>query len=578
MKITAINVHNVLGVRAVEAKLTKPVTIFAGPNHSGKSSLQEAIRMALTGESVRVSLKKDYALLVNDTEKSGFAEIEVDGSAHAFITLPDGKTALASDYVMPPSLPYVLDAQRFASMDPDARRTFLYGLMGISIAGDEVKARLIAKHCDPALVEQIIPMMRSGFEAAHKEAQGRAREAKAAWKAVTGETYGEKKAETWRPAAPEVEYSEQADADLQAHAAHVDEELSAANQRLGMLNAEAKRFADAAGRIEDLKARAGRQQAIADRLNRDAIEFNNWIEKVEALKSLETPQFAMACPDCGAMLVIGDDELVHAKPQPKTADGDLSRLPEYEKARDLMQRAVANGNRDLADAAAAQNALDEITAISGTAPSADEIAKARTHLDELKTQRTEVNTKVSQLAAARVAAKTAAQMLEKAQNAHASVLAWTKIADALAPDGIPGEILAAALDPLNERLFESSTDADWLRPCVSPDMLIGAAYPMQSERPYALLSESEKWRVDAMLAEAISRLSGLGVLVLDRLDCLDLQGRSDLIAWLDGLVEDGEIQSAILFGTLKSLPTGLPDAFDAIWIDQGVVEQVKEAA
>jgi hypothetical protein len=59
---------------------------------------------------------------------------------------------------------------------------------------------------------------------------------------------------------------------------------------------------------------------------------------------------------------------------------------------------------------------------------------------------------------------------------------------------------------------------------------------------------------------------------------LDLQGRSDLIAWLDGLVEGGEIQSAILFGTLKSLPTGLPDAFEAIWIDQGVVEQVKEAA
>jgi len=81
-----------------------------------------------------------------------------------------------------------------------------------------------------------------------------------------------------------------------------------------------------------------------------------------------------------------------------------------------------------------------------------------------------------------------------------------------------------------------------------------------------------------MLAEAISRLSGLGVLVLDRFDVLDLQGRGDLIAWLDGLVEPGEIQSAILFGTLKSLPTGLPDAFEAIWIDQGVVEQVKEAA
>lgn len=162
MKITALNVHNFLGVRDVDVRLSKPVTIFAGPNHSGKSSLQEAIRMALTGESVRVSLKKDYALLVNDNEKSGFAEIEVGGSAHAFITLPDGKTAPVSDYAMPPAMPYVLDAQRFASLSPDDRRSFLFGLMGLSADGPQVKERLLAKNCDPEKIEMILPLLRAG--------------------------------------------------------------------------------------------------------------------------------------------------------------------------------------------------------------------------------------------------------------------------------------------------------------------------------------------------------------------------------------------------------------------------------
>ena len=101
---------------------------------------------------------------------------------------------------------------------------------------------------------------------------------------------------------------------------------------------------------------------------------------------------------------------------------------------------------------------------------------------------------------------------------------------------------------------------------------------MQAERPYALLSESEKWRVDAMLAEAISRLSGLGILVLDRFDVLDLPGRSDLIAWLDDLAFSDEIQTAILFGTLKAPPTGLSNFFETIWIDQGVIPQAKQAA
>jgi hypothetical protein len=38
-----------------------------------------------------------------------------------------------------------------------------------------------------------------------------------------------------------------------------------------------------------------------------------------------------------------------------------------------------------------------------------------------------------------------------------------------------------------------------------------------------------------MLAEAISFQSGLRLLVLDRFDVLDAQGRSDLLAWLDVL-------------------------------------------
>lgn len=61
MKITAIKTQNFIGARDVDVKLAKPICLFAGKNFSGKSSLQEAVRMALTGESVRVSLKKEYA-------------------------------------------------------------------------------------------------------------------------------------------------------------------------------------------------------------------------------------------------------------------------------------------------------------------------------------------------------------------------------------------------------------------------------------------------------------------------------------------------------------------------------------
>jgi hypothetical protein len=54
-----------------------------------------------------------------------------------------------------------------------------------------------------------------------------------------------------------------------------------------------------------------------------------------------------------------------------------------------------------------------------------------------------------------------------------------------------------------------------------------------------------------------------------RFDVLDLPGRGDLIAWLDDLAQAGDIDTAIVFGTLKALPSGLPETVAAVWIDCG---------
>jgi hypothetical protein len=82
-----------------------------------------------------------------------------------------------------------------------------------------------------------------------------------------------------------------------------------------------------------------------------------------------------------------------------------------------------------------------------------------------------------------------------------------------------------------------------------------------------------------MVAEAIAHLSHARLLVLDRADVLDLKGRADLFAWLDVLATTGEIDSALVFATLKQLPNDLPATVNAHWIEAGSVAQpLKEAA
>lgn len=583
MKITAIQTSNFLGARAVDVKLTKPVALFAGKNGAGKSSLQEAVRMALTGETVRVGLKKDYAALVTEGQDAGFVEIDAEDWKFSSV-LPSGK-GMHSDH---PAMPYVLDAQRFARLETKDRRAFLFGLMGLKTDGAAVKERLTAtvspdgakwtpRSCDPKKVELIAPFLRAGFDTAQKEAQGKARECKSQWKMTTGgEAYGSVKAASWQAAKPEVNAAELAQArnDLVT----VENEIETETKRLGEIQGRAKQAAEQQAKLNGLRQQGGMYARYADKLARDETSLKEMEEKVAKLKGSRLSQDALPCPCCGVMLVRNDDTLVEAAPLAVGTEDDLAALPEYERALKLMQSAVANSKRDLEVADAAAKALREIDGAAAPEAEASDIGALEQRIAAIKHHRGNHQAAIRLAEESERRADEADAKTSKAATLHQDVQAWEAIADALAPDGIPGEMLAEALGPINERLEQSASDAEWPRMMIDTDMSILNRHKDRPPRPYALLSESEKWRADAMIAEAIAHLSGVRLLVLDRFDVLDLKGREDLIAWLEILVEDGEIDTALIFGTLKALPAQLPETVAAFWIENGVVGQMQEAA
>lgn len=575
MKITTIQTSNFLGARAVDVKLDKPVALFAGRNGAGKSSLQEAVRMALTGETVRVGLKKDFGALVSEGQESGFVEVHAEDSLYSAV-LPAGK-GMHADL---PALPYVLDAQRFARLDPNERRAFLFGLMGLKTDGPAVRERLLAKGCDATKIEAVAPFLRAGFDAAQKEAQSKARECKAQWKTTTsGETYGSVKAASWQAAKPEVKAGElaQARADLVA----VENEIEAETKRLGELQGRAKQAAEQEARLQGLRQQAGLYARIADKLARDEGSLKELEEKVEATRAKagmkpEQNTAPHPCPHCGGMLLIhnGKPEEWHEETLLHYDAEAAAALPEYERALTLMQNAVANGKRDMEAADAAARALKEIEdAAEEPEGEANDIGALEQRIAAIKHHRGNHQAAIRLLEDAERRAAEADEKTGKAAALHQDVQAWEAIADALAPDGIPGEMLAEALEPINERLTMSSNTSEWLRIGIEADMTVSA-----DGRPYALLSESEKWRADAMIAEAIAHLSGVRLLVLDRFDVLDMTGREDLLIWLDELAAAGAIDTALIFGTLKGLPAQLPETVEAFWIENGLVGQMKEAA
>lgn len=567
MKITHLAIQNVLGIREAQVPLQTPVTLFAGHNRNGKTSVAEAVRMALAGDaSARgVALKKDLQALVHEGAKAGSCEVTVDGKP-VFVMLPTGKMTPPTEWVAPAALPYVLDAPRFSSLEPNQRRAFLFQLMGLRITPEVVLERLTKRGVDGEKAKLVLPFLRAGFAEACKEAKTKGTEAKGAWRALTGETYGAVKAAAWTASKPEVDAKE-ADA-AAARIEELDGQIATANQELGRLQGAVSAQRQRQQRVQELQAKVETKPRVKAKLTKDEGELADWQEKVARAEGSAPALKRMPCPCCSAMLVLADGKLAEAGEE--VENPDAGKLAEYTKARDLMNSAVANGRRDLAAIEAAEAQLADLQEDEGEAPKSTEVDAAQLKVHELRQQRGTAASLLEKIRHDQRAAAAADQATKLAAEHHATVQAWDAIAEALAPDGIPGDMLNEALEPFNARLKQTALDTEWDVVSVGGDMGIHAG------RPYHLLSESEKWRTDAMLAEAISYLSGVKLLLLDRFDVLDLKGRDDLLTWLDILATNGEIDTVLIFGTLKQPPTGLPATATPVWIEAGVAQLAEE--
>lgn len=586
MKISRITIDNFQGVRAVDLALPTPLALIAGHNGAGKSSIAEAMRLAFLGTPERVGLKKEYGALVSDGARLGAVVVELEEGTVS-IALPKGTQSGEALVPSSPALPYVLAPDRFAVAKPDDRRVLLFALTGTKVRPDDIEKRLVARNCDAKLVTQIKPILRSGFAAGAEHAKQQATQAKGAWKAATGEQWGSQKAEGWAAEVPPFDHValERASADLTV----LDERIGTTNQTLGQMTEKAQAYAVAHDHLATRQALAAKLPELLRKLDFDLDEHAKLATHVEALqaKAGTGPRQGLVhdLAQClshlwaseasknvafGIGLEIKEVLATYERQYGKvgsTGDAEASAaLPKAIEARDLMARSVENDRRDIAAAEAATADLN-----GGAQPEPVEqgdVEAVRARLTALKAERKNVDERVQGLLAAKTAAVSAGERTKNAALYHQEVLSWSAIGDALSPDGIPGEILAEALQPFNGSLADLAELAGWL-----PVSIDGAMNITYGGRDYRLLSESERWRVDCLLGLALASVSGLRCVVLDRFDCLDAAGRSDVLGLLDELAETGQVDSALLLGTLKGAPAAPTAHYTTYWINHGTQEQ-----
>lgn len=597
MKITDISIQNVLGIASADIELVKPVAVFAGDNYAGKSSIREAVKAAFLGMPERVLKKKDFGQLVHDGRESGSVGVFFEGGAASFAA-PKGDQELKHNHTMDRwapmalALPYCLDAETFARASSDERRQLLFAITGASAKTADIVASLKDRGLNDKRIETVTPLLRSGFPAAAKFAEEKARSAKSDWKAVTGETYGHVKADSWAAAVPEVDTT--AIEQLKTRAEILKGKIGTEQTRLGAAEQKLKSWLAHAENQEANRRAFARLASLEKKLEHDNDECTKWADHVKVLEGQAGtgPRVGLV-HDLARCLAWVYEETYSSKPEVAAeidvalkpyeaqhgavgAQGDpdaAAKLPEAIKSRDLMQRAVENTKRDI-DAAKAAGARLSATVEKG---SEAEVESIRDFLTAFQGDLNDINDELADLLARKQEADEAKANTEKARGHHQAAQQWQVAIDALSPAGIPAEILGKALDPFNQALLDLADTFGWPGVRIDADMMITVGV-----RAHFMSSESEKWRANTIIALALASLSGLRLVALDRVDVLNLAGRAELIDGLDALADDKFFDTALLFGTFKKLPnfSQFPNV-TGFWVEGGTIAQaeaVKEAA
>lgn len=551
MRITRITLNNWLGIPSFDHELTEPVLFIAGGNGAGKTSLLEGIRFALTGQQPRgVKKVADRALLVTEGGTSGFAGLSLgDESFQRSITT--AKTT-GDEPALPPGIELCLEASGFATMPEADRRKLLFGLAGVEINKETAAAHLRQSGVPDSVIAEVVPKLSGGFPAAAAHAKESAASARGAWKAITGEAYGSQKAETWRAEAEGERPTDEEIADAKAAVQRHDARILELTQAVG--RAEAAVPTERVQELQDIASglpRAEEELRSAEAVYDDAQAA---VARIEALSRGSQPT-VHACPACSASLVIDGRGLAladeDAAPPPAAPSAALqkAKVAAHDAYQELQAcRRAAQHHRS------AQTTLESLPP-----PPSDEDLQAGPLLEEER-RRSQLARDLHRLLVNKRDEHAQAQNKTDAARAHhADVVDWTTAEKALGPDGIPAILLARALDPINSVLARHAQASGWQVPAIRRDLSLE-----YGGRDYALVSESEQWRADAMFAAAIAELSGCGLLVLDRFDVLEPAARGDALDWLCSIA-GAEVATVIVAGTLKDKPD-LGEGIDVVWL------------
>lgn len=575
-----ISIKEFLKIESLSLDLQAPINIIVGENEAGKSSIRDALCWCLTGEARGLKTHQQQAALIRNGAKA--AEVKT--------TLPDGSEVFRKKTPKTPAsvigavpedggiTAILCDPLAFLGFAEDKRREILFRLIpGLNPKRKGIGDRLLGWLSEDLLDEWMLQAVgdlsimaeSKGFAIAEKEAvtcrqvaKRLRKEAEVEEEPMTRATIGDKEY-----ILPDIQETE-VDKGLTKLQATRDQLL----QKKGLLNAELGKLPNLERELTALESNRipAPDPSERDRLQ-SALKVAQHImadlkKQVDSPSTAKEPKYYPSlCPAFpGSGIVCPRGGMLAIEGQKAFSPGKRKKLEADFKA---QKEKVALLEEDLQKAKEKQKAYEEYpkkhVELAAKVVSFKEKIEAAAKLDQ------EIDDLDTRLQVGRdllEAVRNFWRKMNEADVANAKLakadkeaVFYDKLAKALAPEGIPSQLIAQALKPINELLKVAAAH-------LFPGRTLALNQDLDIElsgSPYIILCKSEQFRVGLAFQYALVKLAGAHLMMIDEADILDPQNRGQLIGLL--LEIQPEFDTIMVFATADNARPSLnPDI--QVWV------------
>lgn len=570
-----LTVKGYRGIDRAEIEIPEnQITLIAGDNMAGKTSLVQAIQYNAKGDAFPLGLDKKEMkdVIFEGTDKCEVSLKTERGTRTLMLPACEIKgTAIDASEI-------AVGLRQIALLEPDDLADLLTKKLVVTLDSERLAKELselntttdtkLREDLQKILLETVFgtdKIPAKGWDSGEKSAGENSRSMQSQWATITGEKWGVNKGEKFTPRGwdPDLANANQDDLISAVTKAREGQERAIAQNAIG----EAE--------LETLKTGASKLEKFNERLDEikkaKAVAANVVIVAEQALAAAKAVTTLIVCSGCGLHGQIVENDKMKRK---ELKAVEIQKVPDLKKC----EEALADAKKAYDNEVSALSQLEQ--QVKWAQEATDKLKNAVVGAPDDKR-----NDADQALATAQIRLE-AFTVKQKAFKVHEQIVLLNKAKELLCATGLRRRALLSQLENFNTQLSQLSQLAGWQTKHGQPAMVsidkdLVVRY---GGRHYRALSESEQYKCNATLQIAIAHFyEDAPVIIFDRAELLARSGRNQLINLLVSVKRTAVIALMLLDrlvdGKLIDAKTEAPKLRPPIgvtyWVDGGVIEKLE---